>query len=301
MASAFTNFATNGLHADNYLVSRIFDANGEVIYEREVRQTQVADPAIFAAARVPLLDVPTSAGTAPRANISVPQGGKTGTTQNFTDAWFVGFTPNYSTAVWTGYPGVLEPLRNVTINGETYSRVFGGTVAAPIWAEYMKVLLADEDPGVFPELPEEDLQVYFEIPTTVVPSVVGLDVESAKSAISQANLIPWEVPFNSLSPPGTVLGQSVAAGATVEQGVTVYMNVSTGVVPTLTLPNRLIGMTQADALFNLQSLADEVQATLDVSVQEVKGQGRPGIVIGMSPSPGSTVGSGAAVTLFVSG
>jgi penicillin-binding protein 1A len=301
MASAFTNFATNGLHADNYLVARIFDSNGEVIYEREVRQTQVADPAIFAAARVPLLDVPTSAGTAPRANIGVPQGGKTGTTQNFTDAWFVGFTPNYSTAVWTGYPGVLEPLRNVTINGESYSRVFGGTVAAPIWAEYMKVLLADEDPGVFPDLPEEDLRVYFEIPTTVVPSVVGLDVESAKSALSQANLIPWEVPFNSLSPAGTVLGQSVGAGATVEQGVTIYMNVSTGVVPTVTLPGRLIGMTQADALFNLQLIADQASAVLNVSIQEVEGQGRPGIVVGMNPGPGSTVGSGASVTLLVSG
>ena len=300
MASAFTNFATNGLHAENFLVSRVLDGNGEVIYEREVRQTQVADPAIFAAARAPLLDVPTSAGTAPRANIGVPQGGKTGTTQNFTDAWFVGFTPNYSTAVWTGYPGVLEPLRNVTINGETYSRVFGGTVAAPIWAEYMKVLLADEDPGVFPDLPEEDLEVFFTIPTTQVPSVVGLDVTSAKSALSQANLVGWEVPFNSLSPAGTVLGQSVAAGATVEQGVTVYMNVSTGVVPTVVLPQRLIGMTQADAIYNIQLLADEAQATLNVSIQQVEGEGRPGVVIGMNPAPGATVGSGATITLFVS-
>ncbi len=297
MASAFTNFATNGLHADNYLVSRIFDANGEVIYEREVRQNQVADPAIFAAARQPLLDVPTGSGTAPRANIGVPQGGKTGTTQNFTDAWFVGFTPNYSTAVWTGFPGVLEPLRNVAINGETYSRVFGGTVSAPIWAEFMKVLLADEDPGVFPELPEEDLSVYFEIPTTVVPSVVGLDYESAKTALSQANLIPWEVPFNSVVPAGTVLGQSVGAGATVEQGVTVYLNVSTGVVPTVTLPGRLIGMTQQDAFYNIQLLAQEVNATLNVTVQEI--QGRPGVVLGMNPAPGATVGDGATITLFV--
>lgn len=300
MASAFTNFATNGLHAEPYLVSRIFDANGEIVYEREVRHNQVADPAIFAAARAPLLDVPTGAGTAPRANIGVPQGGKTGTTQNFTDAWFVGFTPNYSTAVWTGFPGVLEPLRNVTINGETYSRVFGGTVAAPIWAEYMKVLLADEDPGAFPEMSEEDLKVYFEIPTTQVPSVVGLDAPSAKARLSQANLIGWEVPFNSLSPAGTVLGQSVAAGATVEQGVTVYLNVSTGVVPTVTLPQRLIGMTQSDALYNIQLLADDAQATLNVSIQEVEGQGRPGVVIGMNPAPGATVGSGATITLFVS-
>jgi beta-lactam-binding protein with PASTA domain len=78
------------------------------------------------------------------------------------------------------------------------------------------------------------------------------------------------------------------------------MNVSTGVVPTVKLPQRLIGMTQADALFNIQLLADEQKATLNVSVQEVEGQGRPGVVIGMNPGPGATVGDGASITLFVS-
>lgn len=300
MASAFTNFATNGLHAENYLVSRIVDADGGVIYEREVRHTQVADPTIFAAARVPLLDVPTSAGTAPRANIGVPQGGKTGTTQNFTDAWFVGFTPNYSTAVWTGFPGVLEPLRNVTINGETYSRVFGGTVAAPIWAEYMKVLLADQDPGVFPDVSEEDLDAYFEIPSTVVPNVVGMTADAAKAALSQANLVGVSVAFNSLEPAGTVVGQSAGGGATVEQGISIYLNVSTGFVPTATLPGRIIGMTQEDAIFNLQQLAEQSGTTFNIAIQEAKGQGKKGVVVGMNPGPGSTITSGATITLIVS-
>ena len=300
MASAFSNFATNGLHAKNYLVERIFDSSGTVIYQRDVQQTQVADEAIFAAARVPLLDVPTAAGTARRANIGVPQGGKTGTTQNFTDAWFVGFTPNYSTAVWTGYPGVLEPLRNVTINGEFYSRVFGGTVAAPIWAEFMQVLLANEEAGVFPELPEEATDVYFKIPTTVVPSVVGFDVTAAKQRLRAANLFPWEVPVPSIEPAGTVLGQSIQPGAEVQQGATVYVNVSLGVVPTAVIPSRLIGMTREDALFNIQLLEDQTGTKINVAIETIAStKNRENIVISMDPPAGSTIGYGATLTLFI--
>jgi penicillin-binding protein 1A len=115
MASAFSSFATNGLHADPYLIDRILDENGQVLYQHEVRQTQVIAPAIAEAARMPLLKVPTSEGTAERANIGRPQGGKTGTHQDYRDAWFVGFVPQYTTAVWVGYERDQIPLRNVTI------------------------------------------------------------------------------------------------------------------------------------------------------------------------------------------
>jgi membrane peptidoglycan carboxypeptidase len=141
MASAYSNFATNGLHADDFLIEKIVDANGNVVYEAEQRQTQVADPAIFAAARRSLEKVPTSSGTASRADIGRPQGGKTGTHQNYRDAWYVGFTPEFSTAVWVGYEAKQVPLENVVINGQSYSRVFGGSVPAPIWAEFMSYVL----------------------------------------------------------------------------------------------------------------------------------------------------------------
>ncbi len=300
MASAFSNFATNGLHADNYLVSRVVDSGGDIIYEHEVDPVQVADPALFAAARIPLEKVPTAAGTAVRANIGVPQGGKTGTTQNYGDAWFVGFTPNYSTAVWTGYAGIREPLRNVTINDQFYSRVFGGSVSAPIWAEYMKIILVDEDPGEFPQVPEGDVDVYFEVPVTEVPLVVGFDVEEAETRLRSAGLIPWRVEFDSLEPEGLVLGQSAQPGAEVEQGSTIYMNVSTGVVPIATIPSRLVGMTEEDALFNISQIEDTTGVRLTVVIQEVNGPpSRRGIVLQTDPSGGSTVGSGATITLFV--
>jgi penicillin-binding protein 1A len=65
MASAYSNFATNGIHADDYIISKIVDHQGNVVYEHEPELTQVADPAIFAAARRALVQVPTI-GTAPR-------------------------------------------------------------------------------------------------------------------------------------------------------------------------------------------------------------------------------------------
>ena len=68
-SSVYSNFATNGAHADDYIVARIVNHDGEVIYEREPEITQVADPALFAAARRPLEVVPTGSGTAARANI----------------------------------------------------------------------------------------------------------------------------------------------------------------------------------------------------------------------------------------
>jgi membrane peptidoglycan carboxypeptidase len=72
MANAYSNFATDGLHANDYVISRILDGSGNVIYEHEIEQTQVADPAIFAAAHRALSKVPTGSGTAPNANIRLP-------------------------------------------------------------------------------------------------------------------------------------------------------------------------------------------------------------------------------------
>ena len=72
-------------------------------------------------------------GTAAGMGIGCPAAGKTGTTSSFTDAWFIGYTPHLSTAVWVGYP--KETTSMTAVPG--YGQVFGATIPAPIWQEFM--------------------------------------------------------------------------------------------------------------------------------------------------------------------
>jgi penicillin-binding protein 1A len=74
-----------------------------------------------------------SNGTGTAAQIGCPQAGKTGTTSNYTDAWFIGYTPKLTTSVWVGYPNSTTSMNDVNGLGPG----FGGTLAAPIWHDYM--------------------------------------------------------------------------------------------------------------------------------------------------------------------
>jgi penicillin-binding protein 1A len=99
-----------------------------------------------------ILEANIQGGTGTHANIGCPAGGKTGTTDNNTDAWFVGFTPRLATAVWVGYP---NDRRYMT--GLYYGRnVDGGTFPADIWGEYMKSIIG-KFCGSF-RLPKEPFQ-----------------------------------------------------------------------------------------------------------------------------------------------
>ena len=187
MASAYSTLAANGVHAEPYLISRITTSDGRVIYEREVRTTQAVDPALAAAVRRPMEEV-VCCGTAQRAQIEgLPQAGKTGTHQAFRDAWFVGFVPNFTTAVWVGFPDEQIALEDVVINGEGYSRVFGGTVPAPIWKEFMETVLQTYPPGEF--RPVQGSNFYNAPVPTEVPEVTGLTVEEAEKAMFGARLL----------------------------------------------------------------------------------------------------------------
>jgi penicillin-binding protein 1A len=299
MASSYSNFATNGLHAKPYLISRIINSRGEVVYEKKIERSQVAAPEIFAAARGPLLRVPTSQGTAPRADIGVLQGGKTGTHQNYTDAFYVGFTPEFSTAVWTGYPTAQVSLENVTINGQFYRRVFGGSVPAPIWAEFMRVMIEGREIGEFPEVDPELLEQFNEVPVVTVPSVIGLTREAAFALVRSRGLFPWEVSVPSLEPAGTVTGQSQFPGAEVSAGSTLYMNISTGQIPEGPLPN-VIGMAfdQAVEVFRQFERDTGVRLTIVQATTPVP-PGQTGKVEGTDPPPGTLVDYGDLITVYV--
>ncbi len=299
MASAYSNFATNGLHADDYIVAKIVDHDGNVVYQKESDLVQVADPGIFAAARRALVKVPTSAGTASRANIGRPQGGKTGTHQSYLDAWFVGFTPEYSTAVWVGYEAEQIPLTDVVINGQRYSKVFGGTVPAPIWAEFMTTVMEGIPESQFPEDPP-NIREYLIPPPTQVPIVVGLDQEDAILALGDAKLNNEVLEVASLEPAGIVIRQSIEPGSTVAQGTVVTIWVSNGETPIAPLPN-FKGKTLEEA----QAAAEEFELETGVKLTfvteniEVEDPKRIGVIVETNPPAGTEISESASIVAFI--
>jgi penicillin-binding protein 1A len=88
-----------------------------------------------------ILERNMTGGTGTGAYFGRPAAGKTGTTDNWTDAWFCGYTPNLATAVWVGYPNAQVEMTSV--HG---IRVAGGTFPAEIWNLFMSAALGDTEP-----------------------------------------------------------------------------------------------------------------------------------------------------------
>jgi len=139
MASAYATFATRGVRVEPNVIVKVTDADGNVLWEPSPRVTRVMEEAEADVVNHVLRQV-IARGTGTRARIGTDAAGKTGTTQSYGDAWFVGYTPGLSTAVWIGYPeGQDRPLRGVHgIN------VTGGSLPAEIWRRFMAVATEDE-------------------------------------------------------------------------------------------------------------------------------------------------------------
>ncbi|MDP9388983.1 MAG: transglycosylase domain-containing protein, partial [Actinomycetota bacterium] len=154
MASAFGVFAARGERAPPTPVlevaERTIDGRRRVLEDntRPQRET-VLDP-IVADAVNEILEGVVTGGTGRSADIGRPAAGKTGTAQNFTNAWFVGYTPTLSTSVWMGYSNDQKtPLRGI----KGVDKVFGGTFPARTWQRFMRKAVADVPVTRFSDAP----------------------------------------------------------------------------------------------------------------------------------------------------
>ncbi len=126
MADAYATIANGGTHIPATIVGKVVFPDGSSRDFGDPRRTHVfTDGETYAATQV-LKQVITS-GTGTAAGYGCPAAGKTGTANNLENAWFVGYTPRMSTAVWVGYPQGNIPMADG----------FGGALAAPIWRAYM--------------------------------------------------------------------------------------------------------------------------------------------------------------------
>jgi len=136
-AAAFATFAAKGVYAQPYSIVRIKNRRGQVVYEHQTKTSPALPPAEAGVLNAALEGV-VNDGTGSAAGIGRPLAGKTGTTENHADAWFIGYVPQLSTAVWVGYPDSLVPMTDV--HGIA---VAGGTYPARVFARYMRTALAD--------------------------------------------------------------------------------------------------------------------------------------------------------------
>lgn len=140
LAVAYSAFANNGLRPDPVMITEISDGEGQVLERNEPHLTQVLPPTTAYQMTSMLQDVVRRGTGTAAQGLSQPTAGKTGTTNDLEDAWFVGYTPQLLSVVWIGFDN-KRPLG---------PKSTGGHVSAPIWKDFMAVALKDVPEGQFP-------------------------------------------------------------------------------------------------------------------------------------------------------
>jgi penicillin-binding protein 1A len=206
MATAYSTFANRGEVREPIFIQRVtsepldlddsFDAGSSRAFSE-----QTADVVNRVLQQVVV------AGTAQRAAVEgVPIAGKTGTTQEYGDAWFVGYSPKFTTAVWVGYPETVVPMLNV---GE-YARVTGGSIPAEIFSAAMTRIVQLADVGSFVPIdpyPGEILNSDF-VSTTVPSTTTTLPEETTivtdtTDVTTTTSVSTTEAPTTTTAPPVT--------------------------------------------------------------------------------------------------
>ncbi len=168
MASAYATFPNQGVHVEPTTYTKVTDSQGNVLLESQPEETRVFDESV-AFIMTDILRTTVTNGIAGRAAIGVaPVGGKTGTTNDNYDAWFVGFTPQYAASVWIGNDVNIELSQ-------------GSSAAASLWSKVMRQIAPKGETTRFPSQPSDVYmsggEYYVKGTSRTGPAVSGLDEE----------------------------------------------------------------------------------------------------------------------------
>ena len=273
MASAFGTMAASGVHCEPYAITEILDADGNTIYRGDEGNCEQAIEPDIANAATSLLRGPIENGTASRnGRIGRPAAGKTGTTQDWKDAWFVGFIPQVSTAVWVG-----NELPSTMIDSRC-GRVTGGCLPTMIWSSFMRDVIAARN------LPVEDFPPPPRFPSSTVPSVIGMQQDQAIAALAAEEYVGEATSVVDWQPAGTVVQQSPPGGSEAPKGTTIVLGVSDGTGERPEVPN-VVGLSLEEARAVLEALGISVSVS-EVPVDDPE---QIGFVVAQRPEAGQLV------------
>jgi penicillin-binding protein 1A len=159
MATAYSTFANGGVKITPIAIKYVTDTKGTVLESNEPEGLESITPQTSFLITSMMKDV-INYGTGMRANIGKPAAGKTGTSNDYKDAWFVGYTPQLVGCVWVGF----DDMRRSLGPGEV-----GGRVAAPIWANFMNNILSNESSTDF-SVPEGIIKLFIDPRTGLLSS-----------------------------------------------------------------------------------------------------------------------------------
>jgi len=261
LASAYASFAADGLHSEPSFVTRVVSPDGTILYEHAPTRERVL-PAETARQVNAVLEQVVTRGTGINARIGRPVAGKTGTGEEWRDAWFVGSTPELTAAVWVGFPDAERSM----VPPVTRALVTGGLWPAQIWGLFAGAALAEIPAGEFPSPLESE-----GISAKPVPLIdtVGMPGERGAELLTDAGYaVSVEERGSSDYPPGTIIAQVPDAYAPVTPGAAVTLVIARE-PESLTVP-LLLGMT-----------GDEAAATARFSGIDIR------LVVEVEPPPGS--------------
>ncbi len=165
MAAAYATFASGGVRHPPFWIRRVEDVSGRVLEEHIITGERVLNESVnyqLVDMMAGVIDEGTG-NVVRRMGFTLPAAGKTGTTNDYNDAWFTGFTPNLSTSVWVGFD------RGQGMRDKNGAGITGGRAAAPIWAQFMKQATEGEPPRTFMAPPD----IYFKKVNPETGSLAG--------------------------------------------------------------------------------------------------------------------------------
>jgi penicillin-binding protein 1A len=208
MAAAYGVFSARGMQFAASPVLRVLGADGQVLEDNRARPGRRVLNETIADQMNDVLKGVVAKGTGKAADIGRPNGtaGKTGTSENFSDAWFVGYTPELSTSVWMGFADSQRPLTNI----KGLARIYGGTLPAKTWHDYMASALegkpaTDFAPPAAPPPPSfEPSPARGSTPSTAPPATVEPGVDPYTPAGPPTTLPDYFVTRPATNAPGDV-------------------------------------------------------------------------------------------------